>query len=276
MASSRHQRLYVRRLDDEPTCRARAARQQRRPFFSPDGRWLAFAVGTSITGIHPPELRKYSLDTKLTQTIATVRGLFRRVLDASKGAIVFVGAQPRGHVHGALRRRLTNAARRSGSHRREGPDARRWRGRSRCLAAGAAGHRSGARLQSGRWRVARPRHATSSRAWDWRAAGARFVAGGYIVYGKPQCVTDGSAVRAATRRTTGTPVALMPDIAYSRNNVPGVCVVGGPARSCMQRLPAMEPARAIPNDTCDPGCGTTDSYCQFEPLTLPARVCTVA
>lgn len=45
---------------------------------SPDGQWVAFAVGASAIagGGIPTELRKYSVDTGLTQTIAPIDDYF--------------------------------------------------------------------------------------------------------------------------------------------------------------------------------------------------------
>jgi hypothetical protein len=61
-----YQQLYLRGLDQDETTLVPGSETAEGPFFSPDGRWVAFGVGVSITGVHPPELRKYSLDTKPT------------------------------------------------------------------------------------------------------------------------------------------------------------------------------------------------------------------
>ena len=89
------QRLYVRSLESDIATLVPGSELAEGPFFSPDGRWVAFAVGVSSQGVQPPELRKYSLDTGLTQTIARVGDFFGGIwLD--DGKIVFVDVQPSG------------------------------------------------------------------------------------------------------------------------------------------------------------------------------------
>jgi hypothetical protein len=51
-------------------------------------------------------------------------------------------------------------------------------------------------------------------------SGARFVPGGYLVYGNRNASLMAVPFDPASRRTTGTPVALMSDIAIGRNNLP--------------------------------------------------------
>ena len=78
--------------------RRRSCRTATRPkdrSFSPDGRWVAFAVGVSSLGGRPPELRKYSLDTGLTQTIARLVDYFGG-LWLEDGTIAFINQQPAG------------------------------------------------------------------------------------------------------------------------------------------------------------------------------------
>ena len=218
-ASSGYQRLYVRRLDDDAAVVVPGGETAEGPFFSPDGRWLAFAVGTSITGIHPPELRKYSLDTKLTQTIATVDDYFGGYW-TEQGTIVFVGVQPRGLYTvpsgGGTPMPLV------GQVRIKGKDQMRPLAWPDPLPGGSAvvitdwgtstfGTLAVLDLET---------RELSSLGLD--GTGAKFVAGGYIVYGSRDASLMAVPFDAATRRTTGTPVALMPDIAYGRNNVPAV------------------------------------------------------
>ena len=62
------------------------------PFFSPDGNWVAFAVGVSgLGGGIPRELRKQSLESGLTQTIAPIQDYFGGVW-RNDGTIFFVDA----------------------------------------------------------------------------------------------------------------------------------------------------------------------------------------
>ena len=64
--------------------------------------------------------------------------------------------------------------------------------------------------------------------------GAKFVARGYIVYGSRDASLMAVPFDAATRRTTGTPVALMPDICTAATMFPP-SRSRGQARSCMRR-----------------------------------------
>ncbi len=48
------QRLYVRALDATEAVPVPGSDTAEGPFFSPDGRWVAFAVGTSLVGGQPP------------------------------------------------------------------------------------------------------------------------------------------------------------------------------------------------------------------------------
>ena len=71
------QHLYVRRLDSDEAKLVPDSATAEGPFFSPDGKWVAFAVGVSgLGGGIPQELRKQSLETGLTQTIAPIDDYF--------------------------------------------------------------------------------------------------------------------------------------------------------------------------------------------------------
>ena len=89
------QQLYVRGLDQGVATLVPSSESAEGPFFSPDGRWVAFAVGVSLSGGHPPELRKVL--TRYTAHAARLRphGLLWRRLDPRRHDN-FVGAQPFG------------------------------------------------------------------------------------------------------------------------------------------------------------------------------------
>ena len=89
------QSLYVRPLDANDAVLVPGSDTAEGPFFSPDGRWVAFAVGTSLVGGQPPALRKYSLETGLTQTICTLDDYFGGAWRADD-SILFVGFLPGG------------------------------------------------------------------------------------------------------------------------------------------------------------------------------------
>ena len=152
------QHLYVRRLDSDEAKLVPGSESAEGPFFSPDGDWVAFAVGVSgLGGGIPRELRKQSLESGLTQTIAPIQDYFGGVwrddgtiffIDASDGTVSSVpasGGKP------------TLAAARDERPRRA-----------------ALGVPLLARAVAGRW-GARPQHA---RAPGWRAGGTRSRFGG--------------------------------------------------------------------------------------------------
>ena len=256
-----YQRLYVRRLDEDEATVVPGSETAEGPFFSPDGRWLAFAVGVSITGIHPPELRKYSLDTKLTQTIATVEDYFGGYW-SDNGSIVFVGTQPRGIYSvpsgGGTPTPLV------GQVRIDGKDQARALAWPEPLPGGSA-------LLITDWgtssfgTVAVLDLATRELAsLGLEGSGARFVPGGYIVYGSRNASLMVVPFDPATRRTTGTPVALMQDVGIGRNNVPAFAVSASGTFLYTQgyvRWSRREPLRMIRVTAA----GTTTAL-PFEPL----------
>ena len=84
------QRLYVQRLDSGEAKLVPGSETAEGPFFSPDGKWVAFAVGVSgVVGGIPQELRKQSLETGLTQTIAPIHDYFGGAW-RDDGTILFV------------------------------------------------------------------------------------------------------------------------------------------------------------------------------------------
>ena len=211
------QRLYVRRLDDDQVTAVPGSETAEGPFFSPDGHWIAFAVGVSITGIHPPELRKYSLDTKLTQTIASVEDYFGGYW-TDEGRIVFVGSQPRGLFSvpsgGGTATPLVAQV------RVDGKDAARSLAWPDPLPGGGAVLVTDWSKSSFGTIAVLDLATRELSSLGLEGAGARFLPDGYIVYGVRDASLMAVPFDPSTRRITGTPVALMPDIAYGRNNVP--------------------------------------------------------
>ena len=104
------QRLYVRPLEAADAVLVPDSDTAEGPFFSPDGRWVAFAVGASLVGGQPPELRKYSLETRLTQTICPLEDYFGGVWRRDD-SIVVRGGHPRRALDGAGERRRAPAPR---------------------------------------------------------------------------------------------------------------------------------------------------------------------
>jgi Tol biopolymer transport system component len=213
--------LYVRRLADDEATLVPGSETAEGPFFSPDGKWVAFAVGVSLVGSSPPELRKYSLDTGLTQTICALDDYFGGVW-RDDGSILFVNAEPRGlysvDAGGGTPRSVL-------SRFRDGPTESQkvvaWPrllpgGREVLLDdddGGARGRIVAADLETG-----------ALEDLGIEGFGARYLPAGYLAYGG----TDGAlmAVRFDARavRVTGTPVAVAPGLAFARNLSPAFAV----------------------------------------------------
>ena len=178
---------------------------------------MAFAVGASLAGGQPPELRKYSLETGLTQTICPIEDYFGGVWRADD-SILFVGDLPGGlstvGASGGTPRPLLERFRRGGH---AAPMRVAWPdllpdGKTILLNDWDAPGESNlvtVELASGEMKD------LGLRGW-----GARWLPTGHLVY----VGTDGSlmAVRfdGGTLRPEGTPVALAPGTAIARNNAP--------------------------------------------------------
>ncbi len=211
------QRLHIRPLDGAEAVVVPGSDTAEGPFFSPDGRWVAFAVGASLASGQQPELRKYSLETRLTQTICPLEDFFGGVWLADD-SIVFVGDLPGGlwtvAASGGAPRLLLERFRRSGH---DAPMRVAWPdllpdGRTILLNDWDAPGESNlvtVDLATGEMKD------LGLKGW-----GARWLPTGHLVY----VGTDGSlmAVRFDGRalRPEGAPVALAPTTAIARNNSP--------------------------------------------------------
>jgi serine/threonine-protein kinase len=83
--------LYVQRIDRPAAATvAPNSNDAEGPFFSPDGAWVAFASGVSLSG-GKGELKKYSLASGLTQPICDIPDFFGG-LWREDGTILFYGA----------------------------------------------------------------------------------------------------------------------------------------------------------------------------------------
>ncbi len=210
-------RLYVRPLDGEGAALVPGSDTVEGPFFSPDGRWVAFAVGVSIAGGMPAELRKYSLDTGLTQTIARLSDFFGGVWLAD-GRILFVNHQPAGlwvvDAGGGEPAPLVS------KFVLDGKDVHRAIAWPALLPGGRA-------LLVTDWERSRVGHLAvldldtrRLTGLGLEGSGAQLLPDGYMAYGGPDAALMAVRFDAAERRAQGTPVALMPAVAFGRNNIP--------------------------------------------------------
>ncbi len=212
-------RLYVRPLDATQAVLVPGSDTAEGPFFSPDGRWVAFAVGTSLSEGQPPELRKYSLETQLTQTIGPLEDYFGGVW-REDDSILFVGAIPGGlwtvPASGGAPRLLVERFRRDD---REEAMRVAWPdllpdGRAVLLNdanSPAESHLVTVDLASGEMKD------LGLRGW-----GARWVPTGHVVYAGLDASLMAVPFDAKELRPKGTPVALAPDTALARLNAPAV------------------------------------------------------
>ena len=217
------QRLYVRALDSETATLVPGSETAEGPVFSPDGRWVAFATGASAIGGTSPELRKYSLDTSLTQTIAQIRDYFGAVwLD--DGQIVFVNQQPAGlwvvDSAGGEARQLAATWILDG---KEVDRAIAW-------PSLVPGTRS---IVLTEWTTSRVGHLVVADLDTRRltslgieGSGGLVLPNGFLTYASANAALMAVRFDAAARRIAGTPVALIPEIAFGRNNVPVFAVAG--------------------------------------------------
>jgi Tol biopolymer transport system component/tRNA A-37 threonylcarbamoyl transferase component Bud32 len=211
------QQLYVRRLDAETATPVAGSETGEGPFFSPDGRWVAFAVGVSGIGIHPAELRKYSIDTGLTQTICPLDDYFGGVWTADD-TILLVDGQPMG-----IRKVSAGGGRPENlvpRFRIGGQDIQRAVSWPDLLPDGK-----------------------SMLVTDWGQSvfgdvaivdletrelvrlgvegnGARFLPSGHVVYANRNATLMAAPFDPVKRRFAGTAVALMSDVALGRGGVP--------------------------------------------------------
>jgi serine/threonine-protein kinase len=216
------QQLYVQRLDQSSAATlVPNSESGESPIFSPDGRWIAFAVGVSansgMIAPAPAELRKYSLETGLTQRICELGDFFGGVWTASDD-ILYVNTQPGGiwkvPASGGEPRLIVE----------------------RFL---VDGHETDARVA---WPHLLPGERSllltdlrTSRAGDLAVlnlesrvlthvglvgAGARFTPTGDLVYVGEDASLMAVAFDRETLKVAGSPVALIPGVAIARNLAP--------------------------------------------------------
>jgi WD40 repeat protein len=211
------QRLYVRALNSETATLVPNSDTAEGPFFSPDGRWVAFAVGVSALGAQPPELRKYSLDTGLTQTITRIGDFFGGTwLD--DGKIVFVDVEPTGlwavDSAGGTPGQIAGKWILDG---KEGEHAIAWPSVVPGTRSVLLTEWSSSKVGSLMLGDMDTRQLVSL---NIEGSGGQVLPNGYLVYANPSAALMAVRFDIAARRVVGTPVALMSDIAFGRNDVP--------------------------------------------------------
>ncbi len=210
------QSLYVRRIEEAEAVLVPGSETAEGPFFSPDGRWVGFAVGVSLIAASPPELRKYSLETGLTQKICDLDDFFGATWSAGD-EILFVNAPPTP---------LSKVAASGGEPTPLGP----FQVGGDELEADVA------------WPELLPggRHLVLTDWWAYgtgelvavdlesrelislglRGSAARYLPTGHLVYAGEHASLMAVPFDARTLEVLGSPVALMPEIALGRGGVP--------------------------------------------------------
>ncbi len=208
------QHLYLRRLDGDEVKRVPDSETAEGPFFSPDGKWVAFAVGVSgLGGGIPRELRKQSLETGLTQTIAPIEDYFGGVwrndgtiflVEATDGTLSSVpasGGQPSPAVESVLDR----------GERRE--VAIFW---PELLPGGKSIAFSTDERPTGELAVLDLESNVLSRL-GLHGMSPRYLMTGHLAFGGEGGTLDVVPFDAAGKRVLGAPVAMLGNVARARN-----------------------------------------------------------
>jgi serine/threonine-protein kinase len=212
------QRLYIRSLASETATLVPNSDTAEGPFFSPDGRWVGFAVGVSGMDSTPPELRKYSLDSGLTQTITPLTDNFGSVW-LEDGTIVFVNWEPSGlwqvDSAGGEARQIVPKIMLDGQ---EVEHAIAWPSlipgtRTLVLTDWSLETRIGELITV-------DLDTRRASRLGIKGSGGLVLPNGYLVYASPDAALMAVRFDVRNRRTVGTPVALLPDIAFGRGDFP--------------------------------------------------------
>ena len=213
------QQLFVHHLDRGETRRVPGSENAEGPFFSPDGRWVAFAVEVSGRTAKPGELKKFSLETGLTQTICPIVDYFGGDW-GEDGVILFVNASNEGiwkvPAAGGKPERTIPSIRSNGRDEEEGMS---WPQR---LPGG------GAVLLSidegpGALVVVLDLATRDAKRLGIESYYARYLPSGHLVYIREDGTLMAAPFDAQKREVTGASVAILQDVAIA--NAGGVFAV---------------------------------------------------
>ena len=214
-------RLYLRRLDSAEVREVPDSESAEGPFFSPDGRFVAFAVGVSMAGGQRAELRKHSLETRLTQVVCPLPDYFGGAW-RQDDTILFVGTVPGGlwtvDARGGKPRLLVERFRQAGH---EGIKTVLWPEllpdeRTVLLDDWDA---------PGGQRIIAVELATGEvKDLGLPGWGARHLVTGQVAYGTSEGALMAVPFDLLALRATGAPLALASDLAIARNASPAFAV----------------------------------------------------
>ena len=213
------QQLFVHRLDRGETRIVPGSENAEGPFFSPDGRWVAFAVEVSGRTAKPGELKKFSLETGLTQTICPIVDFFGGDW-GEDGTILFINAATEGiwrvPAAGGKSERAIPTIRSNGRDEEEGMS---WP--QRLPGAGAVllsiDEGPGARV------VVLDLATREVKRLGVESYYARYLPSGHLVYIREDGTLMAVPFDPQKREVTGAPVAILQDVAIA--NYGGVFAV---------------------------------------------------
>jgi len=211
-------KLYVRELDSAEARLVPESATAEGPFFSPDGNWVGFAVGTSNAS-NPSgrggELLKYSLQTRLTQPICSVDDYFGAAW-GTDGEILFTNSL----WDGLWKVPATGGEPRNilPSFRENGQEVRKAMASPRILPDGRHALLTDAGVIRGRLVVV---NLESGELTDLGIQAQRgLFTGGDLFYTDAEGTLFRVPFDASRRATTGAPVALMDEISLTRFAIP--------------------------------------------------------
>jgi serine/threonine protein kinase/Tol biopolymer transport system component len=213
------QQLFVHRLDRGETRSVPGSENAEGPFFSPDGRWVAFAVEVSGRTAKPGELKKFSLETGLTQTIGPIGDFFGGDW-GEDGEILFVNEVNGGiwkvPASGGKPERAIPTIRSNGRDEERGVNwpQRLPGGRAVLLSIdeGASSHVIALDLAT-----------REAKRLGIESYYARYLSSGHLVYIRDDGTLLAAPFDAGKREVTGAPVAILQDVAIA--NYGGVFAV---------------------------------------------------
>jgi len=214
-------RLYLRSLDSAEAWAVPGSESAEGPFFSPDGRFVAFAVGVSMAGGQPAELRKYSLETRLTQAVCPLPDYFGGAW-RQDDTILFVGAIPGGlwtvEARGGTPRLLVERFRQAG---RDGIKTVLW---PELLPGERTVLLDDWDAPGGQSLIAVELATGEVKDLGLPGWGARYLATGHVAYGTAEGSLMAVPFDLQALRATGAPLALASDLAIARNASPTFAV----------------------------------------------------
>jgi serine/threonine-protein kinase len=207
------QHLFVHHLDRAETRSVPGSENAEGPFFSPDGLWVAFAVEVSGLTAKPGELKKFSLDTGLTQTIGPIVDYFGGEW-LEDGSILFVNEGNQGiwkvPAAGGKPERAIPTVRSNGRDEERGMS---WPQRLPGGGALLVSMDEGAVSQV----VVLDLATREAKRIGIESFYARYLPSGHIVYIRDDGTLLAAPFDAGKREVTGAPVAILREVAIANS-----------------------------------------------------------